>query len=156
VAQARGLPGGLSGRQRARLFHALKIPFDRAFASTVNVGEGYHIFLTPNGDCKGLYVASKTAGGFEVRELGGGTSSISFDYRIVAKRRGYERVRLEDITDQMNMMREHRTEMPAQHTVGNVSLPPRPSALEPAPMAPQRAQAPYALPLKTPGGTPRQ
>ena len=49
VAQARGLPGGLSGRQRARLFHALKIPFDRAFASTVNVGEGYHIFLTPNG-----------------------------------------------------------------------------------------------------------
>jgi hypothetical protein len=28
---------------------------------------------------------ARPAGGFEVRELGGGTSSVSFDYRVVAK-----------------------------------------------------------------------
>jgi hypothetical protein len=40
-----------------------------------------------------------TATGFEVRESGGGTSSLSFDYRIVAKRRGYEAQRLTDVTE---------------------------------------------------------
>jgi len=56
------------------------------------------VFLTPSGDCKGLYVGQRSAGGFEVRELGGGTSSIEFDYRIVAERRGYENIRMEDKT----------------------------------------------------------
>jgi hypothetical protein len=29
----------------------------------------YHVFLTPDGDCEGLYVIARTATGFEVREL---------------------------------------------------------------------------------------
>jgi hypothetical protein len=58
------------------------------------------VFLTPNGDCKGLYVAQKSATSFVVRELGGGTSSIAFDYRIMAKRRGYEGIRMADMTEQ--------------------------------------------------------
>ncbi|MEA3397059.1 MAG: hypothetical protein U9R05_06320 [Chloroflexota bacterium] len=66
------------------------------FAETVNLDE-YHVFLTPLGDCNGLYVAAKTPTSFEVHELGGGTSSISFDYRIVAHRLGYEDVRLEEV-----------------------------------------------------------
>jgi hypothetical protein len=60
----------------------------------------YHVFLTPKGDCKGLYVTDETATSFVVRELGGGTSSIAFDYRIMAKRRGYEGIRLADVTKQ--------------------------------------------------------
>jgi hypothetical protein len=48
-------------------------------------------------DCRGLYVANKTPAGFEVRELGGGTASIAFDYRIVAYRRGFENVRLQEV-----------------------------------------------------------
>jgi len=100
-----------------------QIPLDPIFASTVNTGEPYHVFLTPNGDCKGLYVASKTASGFEVRELGGGASSISFDYRIVAKRRGYESARLEDVTDQANEMRQRNAEMQARRT-RKISAPP--------------------------------
>ena len=40
-----------------------------------------------------------TASSFEVHEAGGGSSSIGFDYRIVAKRRGYEAQRLVDVTD---------------------------------------------------------
>jgi hypothetical protein len=73
------------------------IELESTFAQTVNT-QNYHVFITPNGDCKGLYVSQKSAGGFEVRELGGGTSSIEFDYRIVAERRGFENVRMADKT----------------------------------------------------------
>jgi len=75
------------------------VTIDPAFAETANTGNGYHVFLTPNGDSKGLYVVARTATSFEVRESGSGTSSISFDYRIVAKRRGYEAQRLVDVTE---------------------------------------------------------
>ena len=71
------------------------IEIDRLFAGTVNLGAGYHVFLTPLGDCQGLYVTNKTATAFEVHELGGGTSSVGFDYRIVAHRAGYEHLRME-------------------------------------------------------------
>lgn len=73
------------------------------FGQTVNTEVDYHVFLTPNGDCKGLYVAQKSPASFVVRELGGGTSSIAFDYRIMAKRRGYENVRLADKTATFSM-----------------------------------------------------
>lgn len=71
------------------------ISIEPVFAKTVNL-EDYHVFLTPLGDCKGLYVAAKTPTSFEVRELAGGTSNISFDYRVIARRLGYEDVRLEE------------------------------------------------------------
>jgi len=74
------------------------IRLEKIFAQTVNTGMDYHVFLTPNGDCKGLYVTKKTATSFEVHELGGGKSSTGFDYRIMAKRKGYEGMRLADKT----------------------------------------------------------
>ncbi|HEX4954830.1 MAG TPA: hypothetical protein VF017_15680 [Thermoanaerobaculia bacterium] len=73
------------------------VAIDEVFAETVNIGEGYLVFLTPKGDCNGLYVAKQTATSFEVRELNGGRRSIGFDYRLVAKRKGYEDVRLQAI-----------------------------------------------------------
>ena len=45
------------------------------------------MFLTAYGDSHGLYVANRTAQGFEVREQGGGTSGVRFSYRVVAKRK---------------------------------------------------------------------
>ncbi|MCS7179352.1 MAG: hypothetical protein RML46_05910 [Anaerolineae bacterium] len=72
------------------------VSIDPLFAQTVNLSD-YHVFLTPLGDCKGLYVAEKTSTSFVVKELGGGTSSVAFDYRIVARRLGYENVRLEPL-----------------------------------------------------------
>ncbi len=75
------------------------VQLDPAFAATVNSALEYHVFLTPIGDCNGLYVANKAAAGFEVRELGGGNANVGFDYRIMARRKGYENVRLEDLTD---------------------------------------------------------
>jgi len=47
----------------------------------------YHVFLTPKGDCGGLYVRQQTGTAFEVRECGGGSSSVAFSYRIVGRRR---------------------------------------------------------------------
>ena len=79
-----------------------KVALDTTFAGTVNTGVDYHVFLTPKGDCNGLYVANETSAGFEVHELGGGKSSTAFDYRIMAKRKGYESVRLQDLTVQEN------------------------------------------------------
>jgi hypothetical protein len=69
------------------------------FTQTVNVDMDYHVFPAPNGDCKGLYIASKSASGFVVQELGGGHSNIPFDYRIVARRKGYENLRMHDMTE---------------------------------------------------------
>jgi hypothetical protein len=70
------------------------VSLEEKFAQTVNLSQGYHVFLTPKGDCKGLYVTNETETGFEVREMGGGGSSVEFDYRIVAHRKGYEDERL--------------------------------------------------------------
>jgi predicted transcriptional regulator with HTH domain len=66
----------------------------------------YHVFLTPRGDCEGLYVGSQTAQGFEVHELRGGSSNIAFDYRIMAKRNGFENVRLADVTKKYQEMEQ--------------------------------------------------
>jgi hypothetical protein len=81
------------------------VNLDHTFAQTVNTGVEYHVFLTPKGDCKGLYVANETRSSFEVRELGGGTANIGFDYRIMAARKGYENVRLVDVTKQMKRIK---------------------------------------------------
>jgi hypothetical protein len=70
------------------------VRLDAKFVQTVNLSLGYHVFVTPKGDCKGLFVANESKDGFEVRELSGGQSSIDFDYRIVAHRNGYETMRL--------------------------------------------------------------
>lgn len=97
------------------------IQVDAEFAETVNTGVEFHVFLTPGGDCKGLFVTNKTPGSFEVHELGGGTSSIPFDYKIVAKRNGMEGQRLVDVTDRM------RTEAEAARPIPKAHLSPRKS-----------------------------
>jgi len=80
--------GNLAGGQAS-------VTIEPLFAQSVNLGVDYHVFLTPLGDCNGLYVAEKTPTGFTVQELNGGTADIAFDYRIVAKRVGYEELRME-------------------------------------------------------------
>ena len=78
------------------------VKIDPAFAETISESADYHVFLTPNADANALYVINRTAAGFEVRESKGGTSSLTFDYKIVAKRRGYEAQRLTDVTETFN------------------------------------------------------
>jgi hypothetical protein len=64
------------------------VRLDRTFAASIEPTIAYRVFLTPGGDTRGLYVATKTAAGFIVRESQGGRSSVSFDYRIVATAAG--------------------------------------------------------------------
>jgi hypothetical protein len=88
------------------------VALEPTFRQTVNTDTDYHVFLTPNGDSRGLYVTQKTAVSFEVREQGGGTSSVAFDYRIVARRKGYEQIRLADKTREMTPPRLKRSDGP--------------------------------------------
>ena len=75
------------------------VKFDPIFAETVNTKNDYHVFLTPKGDCSGLYIAHQNAPTFEVRGLRGGRSTIEFDYRIVAKRKGHEKTRFAELKE---------------------------------------------------------
>lgn len=44
------------------------------------------VYVTLEGDCNGIYVTDKSADGFTVKELKGGTSSVPFSWQIVATR----------------------------------------------------------------------
>jgi hypothetical protein len=127
------------------------IQLDPTFAQTVNAATEYHVFLTPKGDCEGLYVAHKTPTGFEVKELKRGRSNIAFDYRIVALRKGYEQVRLADKTEQWKQLREDQAKRRATAGAG---LPlPAPRGL-PAPLLNRPATAPPLKPNIIPPANP--
>jgi hypothetical protein len=70
------------------------VRFDSDFASTIDATRGYQVFLTPDGDTRGLYIAAKYEGGFIVRENEHGRSSVYFDYRVVAHPYGASDARL--------------------------------------------------------------
>jgi hypothetical protein len=108
------------------------VTLDADFIQTVNTEMDYKVFPVPNGDCKGLFVTHKTPTSFEVRELGGGTSSVSFDYRITAVRKNYEKVRFADHTHDLD---GHKRMLARAHAAGATNqqshmptkkLPPRP------------------------------
>lgn len=65
---------------------SVTVEIDPDFAQTIHTRD-YHVFLQPEGDCKGLYVARKTSTSFVVRELDGGKSNAAFAFRLVAPRR---------------------------------------------------------------------
>jgi hypothetical protein len=69
------------------------IAIDPVFAQTVNLEEPYHVFVQIYGDAE-VYVSERTAQGFEVH-LREGDANVEFSYRIVAKRLGFEKTRLE-------------------------------------------------------------
>ena len=61
------------------------VVLDQDLAATLD-GD-YRIFLTPEGDSNGLYVSRKGRGEFEVREQRGGSSTLTFSYRAVQRRK---------------------------------------------------------------------
>jgi hypothetical protein len=61
------------------------VRLDPAFANVIDARSQYMVFLTPEGDTNGLYVAQRSSTGFLVREIHGGTGSLGFAYRIVAR-----------------------------------------------------------------------
>jgi hypothetical protein len=123
------------------------VHMESTFAQTVNGEVEYHVFLTPKGDCKGLYVTNETADSFEVRELGGGAANIAFDYRIMARRKGYENVRLADNTTRLAKLAAQDKQMQREQP----KLPARTSPTASAGQPPQGgpgivASVPHQLP----------
>lgn len=76
---------------------SITVPIDAVFAQTV-ILDHYHVFLTPLGDCNGLFVQAKGPTSFDVRELAGGVASVSFDYQIVARRSGLESAGVKEVS----------------------------------------------------------
>jgi hypothetical protein len=64
----------------------VEVSLDPDFAQLTKT-DHYHVFLTEYGDSNGLYVESRSARSFVVRERQSGKSSVHFSFRVVAKRR---------------------------------------------------------------------
>ncbi|MBS1537304.1 MAG: hypothetical protein JST20_06105 [Bacteroidetes bacterium] len=74
--------------------NSIIMTLDKKFLETVNTSQPYHVFLQSYTDTE-LYVSNRTATSFEVRTRGGELTSAEFSFRVVAKRLGYESMRLE-------------------------------------------------------------
>lgn len=119
------------------------VALDPNFIQTVNTEKEYQVFLTPYGDCRGLYVLNRSAGSFEVHELGGGKATLNFGYRIMAVRKNYENVRFADLTEKWKGIEQHAERLRAGREAGT-SRPPRPrmSAKPPIPVVPPSVKQP--------------
>jgi|HubBroStandDraft_5_1064220.scaffolds.fasta_scaffold12863_2 hypothetical protein len=96
------------------------VTLDPDFIQTVNSEKEYQVFVTPYGDCRGVYVTHRTGKSFEVHELGGGTANLSFGYRIAAIRRNYESVRFDDRTEQVHRIQRNREQLMVKKQTGSV------------------------------------
>ncbi len=67
------------------------VEIDPVFLETVKIDRNhpYRVIVTPTDECNGVYVVKKDKG-FEVIELNGGKSNATFDYQIIAYRKGWE------------------------------------------------------------------
>jgi len=67
------------------------IDLDPIFAKNIIVNDEHQlqIYVTLEGDCKGVYVTNKTNTGFDVVELQGGSSNVSFTYFVSGNRKNY-------------------------------------------------------------------
>jgi hypothetical protein len=77
---------------RAKLVNGMvEVKLDPLFIETIFIDEQHpmSVFLQEEGDSKGLYVIPGKDG-FVVKEKNGGTSNISFSYRIMAKRKNFQ------------------------------------------------------------------
>jgi hypothetical protein len=70
------------------------VVLDPTFAQSMDPQKPYQVMLTPDGDTRGLFVASKSRGSFVVREVQGGHGSLNFDYHIYGPALGQADVRM--------------------------------------------------------------
>jgi len=66
------------------------VSLSEEFVALMSDTAEYAVFLTPEGECNGLYVAEKGFDGFKVKELNGGKSNIRFSWQVRAIRIGDE------------------------------------------------------------------
>jgi hypothetical protein len=101
----------------------ITVTIEPIFAQTVNLTENYHVFVTPlNDEPVLLFITDKGDASFTVRgvTLDGETAECDFDWRLTAKRLGYEDTRLELIPDKLIEAQEMAQE--EQHPVPETFL----------------------------------
>ncbi|MBL0128010.1 MAG: hypothetical protein IPP83_11275 [Flavobacteriales bacterium] len=66
----------------------VQVMLDPILSKNIVVNEAHplRVFVQLEGECNGVYVTNKSTNGFEVIELGSGTSNVSFSYTVVANR----------------------------------------------------------------------
>jgi hypothetical protein len=113
------------------------IQLDPDFAAVVH-SESYQVFLTAEGDSRGLYVDSKTPSGFVVHEQQGGASSVAFSYRVVARRKDVAAPRLARVAPEV-MKQIAAAAQPAAPMPPRLLDKPRPPEIPAVPKRPLRA-----------------
>jgi hypothetical protein len=88
------------------------VPISADFANVIDRRTTYLVFITPEGNSRGVYVSDKSHGGFAVHENEGGHSTLAFSYRIVAKPYGEDETRL----PMVNLKSEPRRTFVKMHT----------------------------------------
>jgi hypothetical protein len=73
------------------------VPLRADFAAVID-GKAVHVFLSPEGDCNGLYISGQSGKAFSVRERRRGTSSLTFSYRVVGRRKDIRGERMKRIS----------------------------------------------------------
>jgi hypothetical protein len=106
---------------RARLVDgSAEVELDADFAAVLGIeADEYHVFLTPEGETRGLYVDSRNDRSFIVREQQGGTSSTTFSYRVAAKNTNRQPKRLpvlEESEELTTMLRQTPSRLPSRVT----------------------------------------
>jgi hypothetical protein len=73
-----------------------EIAIAKDFASAVDLAN-YHVFVTPHDPVtKGLAVTARQADKFVVQEIAGGTGTLTFSWRLVARPKGQKAARMPD------------------------------------------------------------
>jgi hypothetical protein len=106
------------------------VRLDPTFAASIDRTTAYRVFVTPAGDTRGLFVASRTPAGFVVRESQAGRSTVAFDYRVVATALGQtgQRMAAIDPVNDRSMVSAPLPVMPARASVPHAyRMPLRPS-----------------------------
>ncbi|UCF35191.1 MAG: hypothetical protein JSV78_07775 [Phycisphaerales bacterium] len=100
-------------RGTARLVNGrARVPLGETFKWVTNPDIGLTAHLTLRGDAPGLYVESLTTAELVVREVGGGTSDVDFDYIVYGLRIGFEEVGIVQEKEReayIPSMADHRT-----------------------------------------------
>lgn len=66
------------------------IAFDPETVASISSEIPLKISVTLTDQANGVYVTEKSANGFKVKELANGTSNATFDWVVIARRKGYE------------------------------------------------------------------
>jgi hypothetical protein len=97
------------------------VQLDPAFAHSIDLRSAYQVMLTPDGDTRGLYVASKSPTSFVVREVQGGQGTLSFDYHIYAAGLGQAGERMTEMSpSQAAMSMPHAPYVAPKHRAAPV------------------------------------